>query len=78
MEGAVAASEGISTFLVDRGRDGLAPLRTDLRNLQKREQDVRQQLEAKEKQAADLQVCLANIFVSATMQTMVCGCAELM
>lgn len=37
-------------------RDGLAPLRTELRALQKREQEVRQQLEAKEQQAADLQV----------------------
>lgn len=47
--------------LSKRCRSGLGSLRAELRTLQKREQEVRQQLEAKEKQAADLQVCLASL-----------------
>ena len=39
------------------GREGLTQLRAELRTQQKREQEVRAQLEAKEKQAAELQVC---------------------
>lgn len=45
-----------SYCLLTHHRDSLGPLRTELRALQKREQDIRQQLEAKEQQAAEVSV----------------------